>query len=47
MGTAILPGYTELPSIKISSLTEENPISHAPPRSNGVAVYILNRTFLI
>jgi len=47
MGIAILPGYTELPSIKISSLTEENPISHAPPRSNGVAVYILNRTFLI
>jgi hypothetical protein len=46
MGTAILPGYTELPSIKISSLTEENPISHAPPRSS-VAVYILNRTLLI
>lgn len=47
LGTAILPGYTELPSIKISSLTEKNPVSNAPPRSKGIAVYILNRTFLI
>ena len=47
MGTAILPGYTELPAIKISSLTEKNPVSNAPPRSSSIAVYILNRTFLI
>ena len=44
---AIVPDYSELTSIKLSSLTEENPFSHAPPRSSGVAVYILNRTFLI
>lgn len=47
MGTALPALYAELPSIKISSLTEENPVTNAPPRSNGVAVYILNRTFLI
>jgi hypothetical protein len=46
-GIAIVPDYPELPSIKISSLTEAPPLSHAPPRSSGVAVYILNRTFLI
>jgi hypothetical protein len=44
---AIVPDYPELTSIKLSSLTEENPRSNAPPRSSGVAVYILNRTFLI
>ena len=29
------------------SVTEENPISHAPPRNCGVAVYVRNRVFLI
>lgn len=47
LGVAIVPDYSELPTIKISSLTEENPLNHAPPRSSGIAVYILNRTFLI
>lgn len=47
MGTAFIPEYAELPSIQISSVTEENPVSNAPPRSNAVAVYILHRTFLI
>ena len=46
-GNSIVPDYPELPSIKLSSLTEENPVSNAPPRSSGIAVYILNRTFLI
>ena len=46
-GNAIVPDYPELPSIKLSSLAEENPVSNAPPRSSGVAVYILNGTFLI
>jgi len=47
VATALLPSHIELPSFQISSVTEENPVSNAPPRNNGVAVYILNRTFLI
>ena len=27
------------------SLTEESPISHAPPRNKGVGIYILNSVF--
>lgn len=29
------------------SFTEENPVSHAPPRKSDIAVYILNCTFRI
>lgn len=47
MAAAMPASFAEIPSFSLSSVTEENPISHAPPRSNGVAVYILNRTFLI
>ena len=46
-GVAIVPDHPELLSIRLSSLTEENPRSNAPPRSSDVAVYILKRTFLI
>ncbi|MEI2749767.1 MAG: hypothetical protein V9E88_13540 [Ferruginibacter sp.] len=31
----------------ISSITEEYPLCHAPPRSCGLPVYLLNRTFRI
>ena len=44
---ALPVSFFEIPVINNPSVTEENPISHAPPRSSGVAVYILNRTFLI
>jgi len=44
---AIVSDYTDLPIIQISSVTEENPSSHAPPRSSSIAIYILQRTFLI
>ncbi len=47
VSTVLLPEAFELPDNNIPSVTEENPISHAPPRSSGVAIYILNRTFLI
>jgi hypothetical protein len=47
MGTAFLPEYAELPFIQTASATEEYPVSNAPPRSSSIAVYILNRTFLI
>ena len=36
----------ELPVINISSVTEINPISHAPPRSQ-VAIHIRNCVFLV
>ena len=46
--SAALPAsYIELPNVEFSSVTEENPISYAPPRTNPVAVYILNCVFLI
>ena len=47
MAAAPLPEYTELPAVFFSSLTEQNPVSNAPPRSKGQALYILNSTFLI
>ena len=45
--TALPESFYEIPHINISSVTEENPISHAPPRSSIIAVYILNCSFLI
>ncbi len=39
--------FVEYPSFNFTSASEDYPVSNAPPRSNGVAVYILNRTFLI
>lgn len=39
--------FVEVPSVNFPSVTEENPISHAPPRNAGVAVYIRNCVFLI
>lgn len=44
----VLPvSFFEIPSNDFPSVTEENPISHAPPRSSSVAVYISNCVFLI
>ncbi|MDZ4793961.1 MAG: hypothetical protein SGI83_06755 [Bacteroidota bacterium] len=39
--------YIKIPPINFSFVIEENPISHSPPRSVGVAVYIRNCVFLI
>ena len=39
--------FVDGPSFNLTSIPEDYPVSNAPPRSNGVAVYILNRTFLI
>lgn len=44
---AMPASFTELPVINFSSVTEENPTGHAPPRTHGVAVYIFKRSFLI
>ncbi len=47
LSAAIPSTYIELPIVEFSSVTEENPSSHAPPRTTGVAVYIRNCTYLI
>ena len=39
--------FVDILSVNFPSETEDNPISHAPPRSSGVAVYIRNCVFLI
>ena len=44
---AIPATFTELPALNIPSVTETNPVSHAPPRTHGVAIYIFKRSFLI
>ncbi len=44
---AIPAKYFELQTLDFPSLTEANPISHAPPREHGLAIYILKRSFLI
>lgn len=47
LSTALPASFIQLPNIEIDSVTEANPLSHAPPRANGVAVYIRNCTYLI
>lgn len=39
--------FVEISSFNYLSVTEVNPLSHAPPRSGGVAAYIRNCVFLI
>ena len=43
----LLPGYIEPALLPTSSVTEENPLCNAPPRSSGLAVYLINRILLI
>lgn len=47
LSVTIPTGFFELLLIGLPSLTEENPISNAHPRSSGIAVYIRNCVFLI
>ncbi|MFN4315327.1 MAG: HYC_CC_PP family protein [Chitinophagaceae bacterium] len=37
----------ELPHINLPTVTEQNPLSHAPPRRGDIAVYIQNCVFRI
>lgn len=39
--------FFELPAIDLPSIAEKNPVSNAPPRSTGIAVYIRNCVFRI
>ena len=47
MGVALPVSIIEVPALDIPSVTEENPISHAPPYSEGVPIYIFNCTYRI
>jgi hypothetical protein len=47
LSMALPVSFIDILSNDFSSVTEENPIRHAPPRSSGVAVYIRNCVFLI
>jgi len=47
MATVMAASFIEIPSIDFLSLSEQKPISNAPPRSIGIAVYIRNCTYLI
>lgn len=47
MATALPSAYIQLPEIVFPSLTEESPNSNAPPRTQGVPVYIRNCVFRI
>ena len=47
MTVALPVAFFEIFAAPISSVTEANPLSHAPPRDSGVAVYIHNCVFRI
>lgn len=47
IAVALPVAFFEMTAADISSLTEADPISHAPPQSSGVAVYIRNCVFRI
>jgi len=44
---AVLTSFFTTPSIHLSSLAEENPLSHAPPESESIPLYIRNQVFRI
>jgi len=44
---AILTNFFTCPSVHLSSLVEENPLSHAPPGSECIPLYIRNQVFRI
>lgn len=47
LGLALAADYIEISFTPITSITEENPDSHAPPRTQAVPVYIRNCVFRI
>ena len=44
---AILTNFFITPSVNLPSVAEENPLSHAPPGSEGIPLYIRNKVFRI
>lgn len=47
LSSALPVSYFETPAIALSSITEANPISNAPPRGAGTAIYKRNCVFRI
>ena len=47
MGVALPVSIIEIPGLDIPSVTEENPISHAPPFCGSVPIYIFNCLYRI
>lgn len=47
LSIALPPQEFELLHISLPSITEQNPLSHAPPRSSTIAAYIRNCVFRI
>jgi len=47
LAVALPVSFIEIPDADFPSITEENPISHAPPRNSAIAVYIRNCVFRI
>lgn len=47
VSVSLPPAFIDYTAAMLSSIAEEKPVSHAPPRSRPVAVYILHRSFLI
>ena len=39
--------FLQIPEAACTTITEENPVSNAPPRSSNTAIYLRNCTFLI
>lgn len=44
---AIIPEFTQLPLVDLPTVSEEFPLSNAPPRSSKLPVFLRNRSFLI
>ena len=47
IAVALPVSFFEISAPGIITITEQNPTSHAPPESSGIAVYIRNCVFLI
>ena len=47
IAAAKLPYLTEIPADFFPFILEQNPVSHAPPRSKGQSLYKLHNSFLI
>lgn len=44
---AVIPTFFDLNSVYVSSITEEHPLANAPPRTQGVPLFIRNCVFRI
>lgn len=44
---AVIPAFSELAFVYISSIIEEYPLTNAPPRAQGVPLFIRNCVFRI